>query len=110
MRNKFERKNNMRNNNHQVVFQLNENDYAHLIKQIEVSGLTKAAYFRKLIRGQKVKPKTPEGYNKLVREISKIGSDINQIAYQANAVGYTQDSKTALTLLKKGIELMREMR
>ncbi len=100
----------MRNNNNQVVFHLNNDDYNHFIKQIDTIGLTKAAYFRKLIRGQNINPKTPEGYNKLVREISKIGSDINRIAYQANIAGYSKDSKTALALLKKCIELMREMR
>ena len=100
----------MRNNNNQVVFHLSNKDFDHLTKQINVSGLTKAAYFRKLIRGQNIKPKTPDGYNELVREISKIGNDISRIAYQASVDGYTQDSKTALTLLEKCIDLMREMR
>ncbi len=100
----------MRNSNNQVVFHLNDKDYDHFLKQINASGFTKAAYFRKLIRGQNIKPKTPEGYGELVCEISKIGNDINQIAYQANVVGYTQDSKTALALLEKCIKLMREMR
>ena len=100
----------MRNNNNQVVFHLNDKDYKHFIKQIDASVLTKAAYFRKLIRGQNINPKTPDGYNKLVCEISKVGSAINQISYQASVAGYTQDSKTALALLIKCIELMREMR
>ncbi len=100
----------MRNNNNQVVFHLNDIDYDHLIKQIDTSGLTKAAYFRKLIRGQNIKSKIHDGYNELVCEISKIGSDINRIAYRANIAGFTQDSKTALALLEKCIELMREMR
>ena len=100
----------MRNNNNQVVFHLNNNDYKHLIKKVNASGLTKAAYFRKLIRGQNVKPKTPDGYNKLVCEISKIGSDINRIAYQETVAGNTKDSKKVLALLDKCIELMREMR
>ena len=99
----------MRNNSNQIVFHLNDKDYDHLIKQIESSGLTKAAYFRKLIRGQNIKPKTPDGYDKLVCEISKIGSDINKIAYQANMAGLTQDSKTEVALLEKCIKLMQEL-
>jgi len=100
----------MRYNNNQVVFHLNDKDYDHLTKQIDTSGLTKAAYFRKLIRGQNINPNTSEGYSELVCEISKVGNDINQIAYQANIAGHTQDSKTALALLEKCIKLMREMR
>ena len=100
----------MRNNDNQVVFHLNDNDYNHFTKQIDISGLTKVTYLRKLIRAQNLKPKIPDNYSELVLEISKIGNDINQIAYQANIAGYTQDSKTALLLLEKCIELMREMR
>ena len=100
----------MRNNKNQVVFHLNDKDHAHFLKQINSSGMNKAAYLRKLIRAQNLKAKMPDSYSELVREISRIGSGINRIAYQANIAGYTQDSKTALLLLEKCIELMREMR
>lgn len=75
------------------------------------AGLTASDYLRKLINQQQIKPKPPDSFKELAWEISKIGNDINQIAHKANAAGRAtkKDAETAVFLLAKILELMREM-
>jgi hypothetical protein len=87
-------------------------DYSKLKQDSQNAGLTNSGYLRKLINQQQIKPKPPDSYSYLVLELSKIGNDINQIVYKANTAGTTtkKDAETAVFLLAKIIELMREMR
>lgn len=90
---------------------LTNQDYTKLKQQSELAGLNCSDYLRKLISQQEIKPKPPDSYKQLVWEISKIGNNINQIARQANTVGSvsTEQAETAVFLMEKCIELMREM-
>lgn len=58
--------------------------YSHLQKQVVLSGLKTEPFLRKLIMGAEIKPRPPEAYGKLLRELSAIGNNINQIAHIAN--------------------------
>jgi len=101
----------MTNRNKHFHFRLSDDEYNKLIKDSSNTGLTSSSYLRKLINQQEVKPKPPESYSKLVWEISKIGTNINQIAYKVNAAGNGADTDidTAVLLLKKIIEQMRDI-
>lgn len=64
---------------------LNEKEQSHLMEQVRNSGLTKSKYLRALIMGQEIHPRPPEEIDELLRQMSAIGNNINQIAKVANS-------------------------
>ena len=64
---------------------LNEQEYAHLKRQSETAGLKMEPLIRQLILGRDVKPRPPENLAELLRQISAVGNNINQIAKVANS-------------------------
>ena len=68
-----------------ILCWLNEKEYAHLKKQAEASGLTASALIRKLIMGQEIHQRPPAEMPELLRQMSAIGNNINQIAKVANS-------------------------
>ena len=64
---------------------LNEQEYAHLKRQSEITGLKMEPLIRQLILGRDVKPRPPENLAELLRQISAVGNNINQIAKVANS-------------------------
>lgn len=82
-----------------IEIYLNERQKEHLDKQVLISGLTMQAYIRTLIEEKELKPKPPEEYKALLRELSAIGNNINQIAKVANSKGFI--AKTEIENLQK---------
>lgn len=64
---------------------LNEQEYAHLKRQSEITGLKMEPLIRQLILGRDVKPRPPENLAALLRQMSAMGNNINQIAKVANS-------------------------
>ena len=64
---------------------LDDAEYRHLLEQCALSGLTASALLRHSITGVNIQPHPPDTYAALLRELSAIGNNINQIAYWANA-------------------------
>lgn len=64
---------------------LNEQEYAHLKQLSETAGLKMEPLIRKLILGRDVKPRPPENLAALLRQMSAMGNNINQIAKVANS-------------------------
>ena len=64
---------------------LNEQEYAHLKRQSETAGLKMEPLIRQLILGRDVNPRPPENLAELLRQISDMGNNINQIAKVANS-------------------------
>ena len=60
-------------------------EYAALTEHCKNSGLSTSAVIRKLIVGVQIRPRPPDTYAALLRELSAIGNNINQLAYWANA-------------------------
>ncbi len=74
----------MRKRNHFIGLWLNDQEYKHLMKQCSVSGLTASAMIRHTVMGVQLRPRPPDTYAALLRELSAIGNNANQIAYWAN--------------------------
>ena len=68
-----------------VTLRLTASQYAHLQRQSEASGLKMEPLLRQLIMGVNLRPRPPDTYAALLRELSAIGNNVNQIAYWANA-------------------------
>lgn len=93
-----------------MTLRLNAAEYAHLCRQAEVTGLKKEPLVRQLIMGANLRPRPPDAYADLLRALSAIGNNINQLAHQANARGVaTRDEITeALRLVRQATRLVRE--
>lgn len=77
----------MRTRNHPVSLWLTDREYQHLKQQVEITGLKVDPFIRQLIMGIDLRPRPPDTYAALLRELSAIGNNINQLAHQANARG-----------------------
>lgn len=64
---------------------LDEAEHQRICDQCEISGLTASAHVRKLIMGSQILPRPPDELPKLLRQLSGIANNINQIAYHVNA-------------------------
>ena len=68
-----------------ITLRLNAGEYAQLQEQAEATGLKMEPLLRQLIMGVNLRPRPPDTYAALLRELSAIGNNINQLAHQANA-------------------------
>ena len=66
---------------------LSEEDNAELKRKAALTGLTEAAVFRLLLRSYEPKEKPDGRFYDAMRELSAIGSNINQLAAKANTLG-----------------------
>lgn len=70
-----------------ITLRLNADEYTHLRKQVEATGLKMEPLLRQLILGVELRPRPPDEYAALLRELAAIGNNVNQLAHQANARG-----------------------
>lgn len=66
---------------------LSDEDYAHLKDQATATGLSLSTYVRSLIKGKVLKVRPPETYANILRQLSALGNNVNQIAKVANSCG-----------------------
>lgn len=74
----------VRKRNIVVKVHLNEAEREHLKEQVEISGFTTEQFLRRLIAGKELKPRPPENMTELLRQLSAIGNNINQLTRVAN--------------------------
>jgi len=67
-----------------VKVHLNEAEREHLKEQVQISGFTTEQFLRRLIAGKEIKPRPPENMTELLRQLSAIGNNINQLTRVAN--------------------------
>lgn len=79
-----------RTRNNQILFRLNDAEYASLVRDVERTGITREAYLRNLIAS--THPVQTREQLKLAQEIKKelhkIGNNLNQLARLAHANGW----------------------
>ena len=75
----------MRSRPRHVSVWMNEAEYRHLKTQAELVGMGIDPFIRSLVAGVQLRPRPPDEYTRLLRELSAIGNNVNQIAHWANA-------------------------
>lgn len=76
----------MRKRNVSILFRLNRKEAEALDKKVRKSGLSREAYLRQLISGVAPRDAPPPDYYSMMRELHKIGSNLNQIAQKAHTL------------------------
>ena len=74
----------MRKRNVAILFRLNKKEAEALDKKVKKSGLNREAYLRQLISGVVPRDAPPPDYYAMIRELHKIGNNLNQIAQKAH--------------------------
>ena len=67
-----------------ITLRLNAEEYDHLKELSDTTGLKLEPLLRKLVMGTTLHPRPPDIYPMLLRELSAIGNNANQIAHVAN--------------------------
>lgn len=100
----------MRERNHFIGLWLNDKEYAHLRKQCEIAGLPTSVLIRQTLAGVQLRHRPPDEYAALLRVLSSIGNNVNQIAHWANAKKSIQETeiKQAVLLANKAWQLVKE--
>ena len=89
---------------------LSDSEHAHLLKQCTITGLSTSALIRHSIMGVDIRPRPPDTYAALLRELSAIGNNLNQIAYWSNARRDISKAETAdaVALIRQAWRLVKE--
>ena len=78
-----------------MTLRLNAAEYAHLCQQAKADGLKKEPFIRTLIMGVNLRPRPPDEYAEIRRQLAAIGNNINQIARAVNARGFAAKEEIA---------------
>ena len=76
----------MRKREHFIGLWLDDTEHKHLLKQCTLSGLNASALIRHSVMGVNIQPKPPDTYADLLRELSAIGNNLNQVARLAHSI------------------------
>lgn len=76
----------MRKRNIEIIFRLNESEAEALERKVKQSGLSREAYLRQIIKGLVPKNTPPPDYYLMMKELHKIGNNLNQIAQKAHVL------------------------
>ena len=76
----------MRKRNVAILFRLNRKEAEALDKKVKKSGLSREAYLRHLISSVVPRDAPPPDYYSMMRELHKIGNNLNQITQKAHTL------------------------
>lgn len=78
----------MRKRNIQKIVRFSRDEAQDLQKKAKKACLSEAGLIRLLLRGYEPREKPDERFYDVMRELSSIGNNINQLAVKANALGF----------------------
>lgn len=77
----------MRKRNVHIQFWLDKKEAEAFNKKVKKSGLSREAYLRHLINGVVPRDAPPPDYYDFMRELHRIGNNLNQISQKAHVLG-----------------------
>ena len=100
----------MRNRKVQILFRLTDDEAEQLHELVRKSGRSREAFLREMVKGYRLCEKPDPEFYKIMRELSAIGNNVNQIAYWANAQQSASeaDIQEAAALVRRAWRLVKE--
>ena len=83
----------MRKRNVHVQFWLDKKEAEAFNKKVKRSGLSREAYLRHLVNGLVPQDAPPPAYYDFMRELHRIGGNLNQIAQKAHVLGVIDERR-----------------
>ena len=94
----------MRKRNHVIPVRLNTKELRFLEDQVEKSGLSREEYIRSIVMGGEVRARPCEHHTELLRKVSGLCNNANQLAHVANRTGQaSQQSLEEMTRLVRAV-------
>lgn len=100
----------MRQNVKKQTVRLNAEEYAKLKSMAAETGISMEALIRKLIMDKSIRSRPPDTYADILRQLSAIGNNLNQLAWRANATKRlsSNEIQEAVSLAKQAFTLVKE--
>ena len=100
----------MRKRNHVIPVRLNTKELRFLEEQVEKSGLSREEYIRSIVMGGEVRARPGEHHAELLRKISGLCNNANQLAHVANGCGMAGEEsiREMLRMTKETWRLVKE--
>ena len=83
----------MNNRSIEIKVRLNRKEAEVLAKRVKRSGLSREAYLRHLINGFIPRDAPPPDYYSMMRELHRIGNDLNQVAQKAHVLNVMDEQR-----------------
>ena len=77
----------MRKRRHVIPLRLTEKELQHLNRQAEQSGMSREKFLRALVMGRTIHPRPCTHHADLLRKVSGLCNNANQLAHRANSTG-----------------------
>jgi len=71
----------------QIHFRVSETEFDSLKRNSKKAGLSMSEYARKALVGDKIVSAPPVEFTELIREVKRVGSNLNQVTRKLNALG-----------------------
>ncbi|NLW11321.1 MAG: plasmid mobilization relaxosome protein MobC [Clostridiaceae bacterium] len=106
----------MRQRHYRARVWLNENEYTQFIINVEKTGLSKETYLRQLIMGYKPRELPNLEYFDILRQLTVIGNNMNQIAVNLNSTRHFnskqysnlyEEFKSIMLIIQRNIEFSK---
>jgi hypothetical protein len=94
----------MRKRNHRIVFYLDDTEYNALERKVKMTSLSREGFIRKAIQKAQIHTAPPADLPVFIREIRRIGINIDQILMIANTRGLLDVPR-----LRKAMDDLREV-
>lgn len=100
----------MRRRNIPFLFRLDQKEADAFRERVQKSGLSKEAYIRQAISGKVPKEAPPPDYYAMMKELHRIGNNLNQIAKKAHTLNVidVQRYDRAMRKFEKVVRLITE--
>ena len=101
----------MQKRTRQITVRLTTQEKNHLDKQARLAGIKTEPFVRNLIAGSNIRERPAEYWGEMIRQLSAIGNNINQIAHIANATEYIDVDQLQETqrLMKEVWKIVKEV-
>jgi len=96
----------MKKRNIMVNLRLNEEELSSLNKRADGSGYSREAYIRSLLNGYIPQSIPPPDYHSMMRELHRIGTNLNQIAQKAHVLNVVDAGRYDIAV-KQFIDALR---
>ena len=92
----------------QILIRLSEKEYTHLNEQAELVQLNINQFVCNLIMGVQMKPRPKKEWAEIMRQMSALGNNLNQIVYRAELHELT-DKQALLGMQEEFAKLKQKM-
>ena len=100
----------MRSRKKEIILWLSDEEYEKLKTQVAKTGLSMQSYLRTILKQVRPKERPPQDLIEVLRNLSQINNNMNQIAAKANSIGFIDTSAywKNVRLLEDTIRMLTE--